>query len=101
MAARHEEGRYQKIVSICFIVCKGLSIDDVGASRDTVFQEIRPGVGFETGDFAEEKLGGATVERLSRDTGQRWVDCPFVSLCLSIRHPCVLILALPTYDCFK
>ena len=31
---------------------------DVGVSRDTVFQEIRPGAGFETGDFFEEKLGG-------------------------------------------
>ena len=27
-------------------------------SRDTVFQEIRPGVGFETGDFDKEMLGG-------------------------------------------
>ena len=27
-------------------------------ARDTVFQEIRPGVGFETGDFVKEKLGG-------------------------------------------
>ena len=27
-------------------------------SRDTVFKEIRPGAGFETGDFVEEKLGG-------------------------------------------
>ena len=32
-------------VSTYFLVCKGLSIDDVGMSRDTVFQEIRPGVG--------------------------------------------------------
>ena len=37
---------------------KGLSIDDVGVSRDTVSQEIRPGAGFETGDFVAEKLGG-------------------------------------------
>ena len=37
-----------------------------GVSRDTVFQDIRPGVGFKTGDFVEEKLGGGgTVERLS------------------------------------
>ena len=28
-------------------------------SRDTVSQEIRPGAGFETADFVEEKLGGA------------------------------------------
>ena len=47
-----------------FLVCKGLSIDDVGVSRDTVFQEIRPGAGFEAGDFVKEKLGGATAERL-------------------------------------
>ena len=42
-------------------MCKGLSIDDVGVSRDTIFQEnlIRPGAGgFETGNFVEEKLGG-------------------------------------------
>ena len=39
-------------------MCKGLSIDDVGVSRDTVFQVIRPGGGFETGEFVEEKLGG-------------------------------------------
>ena len=30
-------------VSICFLVCKGLSVDDVGVSRDTVFQEITTG----------------------------------------------------------
>ena len=28
-------------------------------SRDTVFQGIRPGVGFEAGDFVKEKVGGA------------------------------------------
>ena len=39
------------ILSIYFLVCKGLSIDDVGVSRDIVFQEIRSGAGFETGDF--------------------------------------------------
>ena len=48
-------------VFIYFLMRQGLSIDDVGVSRDTVFQEIRPGTGFETGDFAKEKSGGATV----------------------------------------
>ena len=43
---------------------KSLSIDDVGVSRASVFQEIQSGVGFETGDFVKEMLGGATVERL-------------------------------------
>ena len=33
-------------------------------SRGTVFQEIRPWVGFKTDDFVKEKLGEATVERL-------------------------------------
>ena len=41
-----------------FLVCKGLSINDVGVSRDTVFQEIRSGAGFETGDSVKETLGG-------------------------------------------
>ena len=37
----------------------------VSLSTDNVFQEMRPGAGFETGDFVEETLGGATVERLT------------------------------------
>ena len=36
---------------------QSLSIDDVGVSRDTVFQEIRSGGGSETGDFVDRKLG--------------------------------------------
>ena len=51
-------------VSIYLLVCKGLSIGDVGVSRVTETQEIRPGAGFETGDFVKEKgVGGNTVER--------------------------------------
>ena len=46
-----------KYPSIFFCAKKGLSIDDVGVSRDTVFQEIRSGADFETGDFVKEKLG--------------------------------------------
>ena len=34
-------------VFIYILVCKGLSIKDVGVSRDTVFQDIRPGAGFQ------------------------------------------------------
>ena len=43
-----------------FSCVEGLSIDDVGegVSRDTAFQEIRPGAGFETGDFVGETMGG-------------------------------------------
>ena len=66
MPARRKEGYkiVTKRVSIYFLVCRGLSIVDVGVSRDTVFQEIRPAAGLETGDFVKEKLGGATVKRL-------------------------------------
>ena len=47
----------EKKASIYLLVCKGLAIDDVGVSGDTVFQDIRPGAGFETGDFVQAKLG--------------------------------------------
>ena len=43
---------------IYVLVRKGLSIDDVGVSRESAFQEMRPGAGFETGDFVKEQLGG-------------------------------------------
>ena len=58
MAARHEEGWYEQNVFACFVVCKGLSADDVWVARGTVFQEKRPGAAVETGDFVKEKLGG-------------------------------------------
>ena len=51
MAARHKEGYYCRNEPIHFILWKRLSIDDVGVSRDTVFDDnIRPGAGLETGD---------------------------------------------------
>ena len=73
MAARHEEGSREKNIVILFIlVCRGLLLvalvllpnGDVGVARGTVFQETRPGAGFEAGDFVEEKVWGATVERV-------------------------------------
>ena len=65
MAARHEKGCYENSILKTFHACKGLSNDDVRVARVvTVFQEIRPGAGFKTGDFVIEKLGGLTVERL-------------------------------------
>ena len=42
--------------SIYFLVCKGQAID-IYLSRDTVYQEIRLGVGLKAGDFITEKLG--------------------------------------------
>ena len=47
-----------KIITYHFLVCKGRPNDDVGGGRGTVFQEIRLGAGFKTGDFVEELLGG-------------------------------------------
>ena len=43
---------------VYFLVCEGLSNDDVGEARGTVFEEMRPGVGLKTGDFVKEKLEG-------------------------------------------
>ena len=42
-----------------------VSNGDVGVARSIIFQEIRPGSGLKNGDFVEEKLEGAIVERLS------------------------------------
>ena len=60
---------YQYIY-IYILVCRGLSIDDVGVSRNTVFQEIRPGAGFETGGFVKKKLGRG-YRRTTRDLGEK------------------------------
>ena len=50
--------------SCIFFVWKGISNDNVGVARGAVFQEVRPGSGFKTGDFVKEKIVGVTVERL-------------------------------------
>ena len=39
-------------------MCKGLSKDDVGVSRDRALQVIRPEDGFKTGHFVCYKFGG-------------------------------------------
>ena len=46
------------IFAYFLVLHEGLSNDDVGVARGTVFQEIRPGAGFKTGDFGKDKLGG-------------------------------------------
>ena len=65
MADRHEEGYYEKNIPTNFVVCNGLSNDDVGVARGTVFEEIRSGAGFKTDDSVKETLGGGTVDRLA------------------------------------
>ena len=41
---------------------EGLSKYGVGVARGSLFQEIRPGAGFKTGDSVKEKLGTTTVD---------------------------------------
>ena len=41
-----------------FLFAKDYRTMTSGGARGSVFQEIRPGVGFETVDFAKEMLGG-------------------------------------------
>ena len=43
----------------------------------SVFQEIRPGTGFITGDFADEKLGGLPTAERSEITTQATRSNPF------------------------
>ena len=57
VAARHKEVCIEKSLFVHVFVCKGLSNDDIGVARGTVFQEIGPGAlpaGFKTGDFVKE-----------------------------------------------
>ena len=51
-------------MSTYFLVCSGLSNDDVGEAEGTVLQEMQPGCAFKTGDFVQENGGGATLARL-------------------------------------
>ena len=60
MAARHEEGCYEDIPSHIFLFANNYRTMTSGGQGDTPYfiQEIRPGAGFNTGDFVEEKLEG-------------------------------------------
>ena len=83
--ARQEEGSYETQLFVYFLLCiKGLPNDDVGVARGTVFQQIRPGAGFKTGDFVkEEGVEGATVERLDgRQRRQKHTYVPFLLMLL-------------------
>ena len=40
-----------------FLVCEGLSNDDVGVAMGTLFQEVRPWAAFKTDDFVKGKSG--------------------------------------------
>ena len=47
-------------------------------SRDTVFQEIRPGDGFETGSFVKEKWGGGYRRTTPQDYKPNAGRSPFL-----------------------
>ena len=42
----------------CFVVCRGLSNDDVGGARSTIFQEIRPAAGLKKPAISSKKCWG-------------------------------------------
>ena len=73
MAARYEEGCYEKYIFTYVLVHEGLSTDDVGVAKGTVFQEIRPWARFKTGDFIQEKSGG--YRRMTHTTAWSRVQC--------------------------
>ena len=61
MADLHKEGHYRKTGCPYVFLCA--NVYDVGVSTDSVFQENRPGAGFDSDDFVVNRWGG-TVERL-------------------------------------
>ena len=69
MAARHEEGCYEKHIFVYFLVWKGLlllSSDGVGVARGATFQEIRPGAGFQTAISLKKSRVGYRSKTLKR-----------------------------------
>ena len=77
------------------LFCQGLLADDVGVARGTtVFREIRPWAGFETGDFVEESLGGG-CRRTTPPTKQSHgaeITCLAVTTMESMMH------LIPSYE---
>ena len=58
MAARHEKVHQEKNILNIFLFAKAYRTITSGWQGGTVYQEMRPGRGFKTGDFDEEKFGG-------------------------------------------
>ena len=59
----------EKCIFANFLVCQGLSNDDVGVERGTACREIRPGAGFETGDVIEEMFRGLPLNEANINFG--------------------------------
>ena len=51
MAVPHDKKLNEKTIFPYFLVCEGLSNDDFGLARGSIFKEIWPGAGFKTGEF--------------------------------------------------
>ena len=51
---------------------EGLSKDDGGVARGTIFKDIRPGVGIITGDFVKESFGGGGGGYRKNDSSAMW-----------------------------
>ena len=55
-----------------FLVCKGISNDDVGWQMQSYSRDARPGAGFKSGGFVKPKVAGArAVERRHPFRGMR------------------------------
>ena len=94
MAARPKEGcsyNFGNKVSIYFLVCKGLPIDDVGVSRDTVFQETRSELVLKPPISSKKSWGGyrRTTHTSFSSAGRRRIRC--------VRHPKPGIIRLVLY----
>ena len=65
----------KKKIPVYFLVCEqnDQTMTSGRVATGTVFQELRPGAGFKTGDLVKERLGGGggIVERLCRPHLQR------------------------------
>ena len=85
MAARHKERMQLKTnypyVFLCAKAYRSMTSGRV--SRDTVFQEIRPGAGFETGDFVKKSWGCYRRTNLLHSCTP-FVDDALVRLCVPI-----------------
>lgn len=58
LSAKNDKGCcYKKLILTTFLACKRRSFEDVGAKRNTVFQEIRPEADYKTGNFVLKSWG--------------------------------------------
>ena len=71
MAARYEEGCYGRYIFTHFLVREGLSTDDVGVAKGTLFREIRPGELVSKPAISLKNSWGVGYRRMARAHLQR------------------------------